>query len=318
MTTKIGLVLAGGGAKGAYQAGAVKYLAEVDFVPQVIAGTSIGALNGAILASHLSFKFAANRMWELWTELGQSDIIKSQIGKYLSQMLRSFKLSQNSQSLFDSTPIETFLRHTVDPQQLRTGIELWVAAFPSAHCSHQIYKPSTLGKDVLRAKFGQTADFFHIQLAKTDEEIYQTLLASAAFPLAFIPRKVDGIDYIDGWLGDNVPLKALVKRGCTHAVIIHLENGSLWNRYDFPNQVVVEIRPTETINKNNTAILGDLTSFLDFSPERIQYLQKCGYQDAKRCLDPLLKTLFIEKARKENCNQLQVATQTLIDDPPVS
>ena len=53
---KIGLVLAGGGAKGAYQSGVVKYLAEIDFAPHIIAGTSIGALNGAILASNTSFK----------------------------------------------------------------------------------------------------------------------------------------------------------------------------------------------------------------------------------------------------------------------
>lgn len=52
---KIGLVLAGGDAKGAYQSGLVKYLAEIDFAPLMIAGTSIGALNGAILASGTSF-----------------------------------------------------------------------------------------------------------------------------------------------------------------------------------------------------------------------------------------------------------------------
>ena len=46
---KFGLVLAGGGAKGAYQVGALKYIAELGIVPQIIADTSIGALNGAIL-----------------------------------------------------------------------------------------------------------------------------------------------------------------------------------------------------------------------------------------------------------------------------
>jgi NTE family protein len=47
--TQVGLVLVGGGAKGAYQAGALKYLAEETAIePQIIAGTSIGALNGAV------------------------------------------------------------------------------------------------------------------------------------------------------------------------------------------------------------------------------------------------------------------------------
>ena len=43
---KLGLILAGRGAKGAYQVGALKYLSELGIVPQIITGTSIGALNG--------------------------------------------------------------------------------------------------------------------------------------------------------------------------------------------------------------------------------------------------------------------------------
>ncbi|MBS9386020.1 MAG: patatin-like phospholipase family protein [Dolichospermum sp. BR01] len=63
---KLGLVLAGGGAKGAYKSGVVKYLAEIDFAPLMIAGTSIGALNGAILASGTSFKQSSDRL-QSWT-----------------------------------------------------------------------------------------------------------------------------------------------------------------------------------------------------------------------------------------------------------
>lgn len=44
---QLGLVLTGGGAKGAYQVGALQYIAELGLEPQIIAGTSIGALNGA-------------------------------------------------------------------------------------------------------------------------------------------------------------------------------------------------------------------------------------------------------------------------------
>ena len=46
---KFGLVFAGRGTKGAYQVGTLKYIAELEIVPQIIAGTSIGALNGAII-----------------------------------------------------------------------------------------------------------------------------------------------------------------------------------------------------------------------------------------------------------------------------
>jgi len=48
---KLGIVLSGGGAKGAYEVGFLKYLAEEGIQADAIAGTSIGALNGAIYAS---------------------------------------------------------------------------------------------------------------------------------------------------------------------------------------------------------------------------------------------------------------------------
>ena len=47
---KFCIVLTGGGAKGSYQAGALKYLAELGLEPQILVGTSIGALNGAVLS----------------------------------------------------------------------------------------------------------------------------------------------------------------------------------------------------------------------------------------------------------------------------
>lgn len=311
---KIGLVLAGGGAKGAYQSGVVKYLAEIDFAPLMIAGTSIGALNGAILASGTSFKQAADRLWQLWKELGEANIINWQLFKYpLHSLAQYLHLSQEDASLCDPNPLDKFLRYAINPQQLRAGIELWVAAFPSAH--NFLPSPQKAGQIVptignaITSFFGQSAEYIHVQLAKTDEEIYQTLLASAAIPLAFKSRKVDDKHYVDGWLGDNVPLQALANRGCTHAIVIHLGNGELWNRHDFPNQTIIEIRPTED--------MGGLNKLLDFSPERIQLLQNRGYQDTKRCLEPILQTLIIERSRQESFARLQETSKRLRDDPPV-
>ena len=307
-TTKIGLVLAGGGAKGAYQSGVVKYLAEIDFAPHIIAGTSIGALNGAILASNTSFKQSGDRLWQLWKELGETNIIKFQPAKYsLHSLAQYLLLSGEEASLCDSKPLDEFLADAIDYQQLRKGIELWVAAFPSAHNflphTHKAGQIVPTIGNAISVTLGQSAEYIHVQSAETDEEIYQTLLASAAIPLAFKSRKIDGKHYVDGWLGDNVPLKALANRGCTHAIVIHLGNGELWNRHEFPNQTIIEIRPTED--------MGGLDKLLDFSPERIQLLQKRGYQDAKRILEPILQTLTIERSRRESFARLQETTKRL-------
>ena len=60
--SSIGLVLSGGGAKGAYQVGIIKALAEMDVPIAAISGASIGALNGAVAASSDSLRDAAMRL----------------------------------------------------------------------------------------------------------------------------------------------------------------------------------------------------------------------------------------------------------------
>jgi hypothetical protein len=73
----------------------------------------------------------------------------------------------------------------------------------------------------------------------------------------------------------------------------------------------------EVCNKNNLPLIGDLRSALDFNPDRVKLLRERGYQDAKRCLEPILKTLAIEQSRRKSLDRLQETTQRLIDDPPV-
>jgi len=335
MNLKIGLVLAGGGAKGAYQAGAIKYLAEIDFVPHIIAGSSIGALNGAVLAANLPFRQAADRLDLLWTDLGAANIIQpdrgaiAQLASYIIQtslptfgawatkLLESIGIFSNTKSVFDPEPIETFLRRAVDAQQLRDGIELWVAVFPSLNIPRFRYDPAMLVIDMIRAKMGQDAHWLHVQNANRDRQLYDILLASAAIPLAFPQREINGNIYVDGGFADNVPLGALAAQGCTHAIVIHLENGAVWNRHKFPNQTVIEIRPQDPINKSELPLYGDAITFLDFSRDRIELLKQRGYADAKACLEPILKTLTIERDRKTSLNLLQVRTQQIADDSPV-
>ena len=67
----IGLVLSGGGAKGAYQAGIVKALAEMEAPISAISGASIGALNGAVAVSSASLSDAAERLEKLWGAIAE-------------------------------------------------------------------------------------------------------------------------------------------------------------------------------------------------------------------------------------------------------
>lgn len=77
--SKVGLVLSGGGAKGAYQAGVVRYLAEADIPVAAVSGASIGGINGAVIAAAPTLDHAAKRLNGLWQGLISSTPAQLQI-----------------------------------------------------------------------------------------------------------------------------------------------------------------------------------------------------------------------------------------------
>jgi NTE family protein len=171
--------------------------------------------------------------------------------------------------------------------------------------------------DLIRARTGTKAQWLCAQNFPDDKILYNVLLASAAIPLAFPQREINGQFYVDGALGDNIPLGALAARGCTHAIVIHLGNGETWNRHDFPEQTVIEIRPEQRINKFDTPIVGSVSSLLDFSAERIAELKSRGYEDAKRCLEPIIETFRGVQSQRQSHYSLIDSTQRLLNDPPL-
>ena len=87
---KVGLVLSGGGAKGAYQVGVVRYLAEAGIDVQAVAGASIGALNGSIIAGSHDLQDAYNKLNTLWMEIAEEPPLKANgvaVGSYLAYFL---------------------------------------------------------------------------------------------------------------------------------------------------------------------------------------------------------------------------------------
>lgn len=325
----VGLVLAGGGAKGAYQVGALKYLAEIGVNPKIIAGTSIGALNGAVLASYHPFSAAVVQLDRLWEELGQVGVLRPNASaavhlagyaaqaftphfkKWMLDFLVEQGLLRDPTALFDPEPIEQFLQSAIQAEALRQGTELWVTVFPSLEIPGLDYDYLL---DLIQSILGTKAEWLRIQDCQDDETLYNLLLASAAIPLAFPSREVNRQRYVDGGLADNIPLGALAARGCTQAIVIHLDNGEPWSRHSFPEQTVIEIRPELPINQFDFPIIGKISSLLDFNPYRIAELKQRGYEDAKRCMEPILATFSVVNQERIACANLLASTQQLLQD----
>ena len=96
---KTGLVLSGGGAVGAYQAGVVKALAECGAQISMVSGASIGALNGAIIAASPDLSEAAARLEALWKHLGENQVLSVNRSVYFSLLKKLFQAMNLCQML---------------------------------------------------------------------------------------------------------------------------------------------------------------------------------------------------------------------------
>lgn len=327
---KTGLVLAGGGAKGAYQAGVMRYLAEINWMPEIIAGTSIGGLNGAILASSSSMQEAAATIDILWDELVAARVLKINAKAFTDLFIEllsapshgsiswlddiySTVFGKSNFSIFDPSPLDRFIRKSLDVDKLMRGTELWVSVFPSFHTP--LLSRGTIDQlkskliDAARSLLKVKGEWLRVQDVYTHEQVFQLLLASAAVPLCFPPREVNNKHYVDGMLWDNVPIGALAEQGATHVIVVHLENGSHFDRTEFPNLTIIEIRPTQLIDEDY-----GLSSGLQFhNPEYIKRLKERGYEDAKSIIGEVCHAVNVFQDLEEVSKILIRSTNDLIE-----
>jgi NTE family protein len=301
-----GLVLAGGGAKGAYHAGAVAYLAEVNVQVVAVAGASVGALNGAVIAAAPTLGIAAAAVRQVWRETaartgppayGDGDLDRESMatrllnlpGRLAGPMLRPGYL-------------DGLLERYLDPVALREGLPLFVSVFrsgdpvlPSLNPFDLIEQqdwdgpsrgvPATrLGvlADALASKAGARSEWLLVN-AMPEQRMFNAILASAAIPLLMPPRQVNGVAMRDGGVlgSGNLPLGALQGR-IGRVIAIHLEATPLFSAGQFGEMDVIEVIPSEPTAPAGP--LGQASASLDLSPDRVEALFDLGYRDASRAL----------------------------------
>lgn len=346
---KVGLVLSGGGAKGAYQVGVLKALMESGTRVDMLAGASIGALNGAVLASAPSLKVGVEHLEKLWTTMAEDSPISMRIPGYLT-LLCAAGLRMNGLAAFDMVakiaqmaarhmrtpfalemmkqfnsgvlcdkPLQSLMDEYLDMAALARGLPLYVSVFES------VGGFTDLGR-VLSAELGvkdsPPSKFFHVQSLPVSEQ-KEALLASAAIPLLFESREVNGATYSDGGQGDwsnvqgNTPITPLLEAGCNMVIVTHLTDGSLFSRHDFPEANVLEIRPQSPIARD-AGFLGGAKDLLGFDSTRIPSWIEQGYRDALHCIERVMKPLATrtalrasESALRESESQNEFSDSTL-------
>jgi NTE family protein len=289
--SRLGLVLAGGGAKGAYQAGVVDVLAGLGLPFAAIGGASIGALNGAVLASAPTLRSGAGTLVRMWRDVATTCAASGPVTappawRESMQIIDQLKLltQQVRNPVLHPDFISDLVTRHVDPVSLARGPRLWVTASASTDLDLVSRRFGWLA-DVARVAVERQAEWFCVN-ELPESEILHALMASAALPLILGPRKVGSRRYLDGGLTDNVPLRPLVANcRCDLIVVVHLNGDDRVHSRQFRNVGILEIRPRRSLNP--AGLLGGFNGMLDFSPARVDDLIAEGRRDAQQAIDLL-------------------------------
>lgn len=231
------LVLTGGGAKAAYQAGVIKALSEIfpsEQTPfKIICGTSAGAINAAFLASTADhWKASAQKLNSKWSSLELNDVYRTDslsvvriaLG-WISRTLLGGRFLYNAHAnyLLDTSPLRKTLDDGVNFESIRRHIDqgtLMAVSFSTtryyANESITFYQGSTEIKPWSRKnRFGIST---HLN---TDH-----IMASAAIPVFFPPVKINSKYYGDGSLRQTTPLSAAIRLGAEKILSIGVRHDS--------------------------------------------------------------------------------------------
>jgi len=311
---KVGLVLSGGGAKGAYQVGVLKALRELGTRIDAVSGASIGALNGAILASSPSFETGIQRLEELWGTLAKRSPLDMNIPGYLSLLISAgmkmygagtvdivARLANRAAQRFGyalpkgfdflsagvlcDKPLQALMDEYLVTDDLANGLPLYISVYRSLGGMYDLLA-------AFQAEFGfadtPDSEFLHLQTLPQEMQ-KEILLASAAIPLLFAPRQTNGTLYSDGGQGGwqsmqgNTPITPLLEAGCNLVIVTHLSDGSPWSRQDFPDATILEIRPQQSLARA-CGPLGGSRDLLGFDSDKIPSWIEQGYRDTLHCV----------------------------------
>lgn len=253
-----GLVLEGGGAKGSYHIGVYKALKEEGIEIRGIVGTSIGALNGAMIVQG-----DYERCYQLWNEITYSmvaDVNDEDIDKimqlklvkedlyFLKEKLKSFISGKG----FDITPFKNLLDEYIDEEKIRnSGMDFGMATINISD-----FKP------------------LHVFLQDIPKgELQQYLMASAYLPI-FKTEKLGGKVYLDGGFYDNLPYRMLLDKGYKDLILVRTHAMGLTRKIDLQDTNSIIISPSDSIGRS-----------YEYDSNRSRTNIELGYYDGLRAIN---------------------------------
>lgn len=226
-----GLVLSGGGAKGAYQVGVLKALGEAGLLDDVryISGDSIGAINAMLYCLGDS-----DFMYKVWEKINMPEVFEFDPDLF----------SDNPQ-LFSRDKVKSMMNDYLKEDIVQN-------------------LPYTVYAGVTRLENGQYFPEYMKLNGHTKQEMIDILLASSAMPVIYEAVKINGKEYLDGGLTDNEPIKPLYDLGVRRFIIIGLDSNKIFEHYKYPGAECYAIYPSHDLGDLFSGTLNYITNAKHF------------------------------------------------------
>jgi NTE family protein len=187
MAKTTALILSGGGAKGAFQAAAEKYAREVKgYHWDVIAGVSVGALNGAMLAME---KY--DRLWQIWNTISDDKVYTGGFNLW-----SAIKLLFGAKSFYGNEPLYKLLKQEMEVDKIKADLRIGSVSLVSGE---------------------------YVQFTKTSPHLTEAVLASTVMPVIWTPVDVspDSLSMVDGGVRNISPIGDVLDLNPDEIVIIN-------------------------------------------------------------------------------------------------
>lgn len=255
---RLALVLGGGGSHGAYQIGVWQALLELDISVQIITGTSVGALNGALM-----MQGDLDEAKNLWQELSTEQVLNFPAAAEKPDNLPSLM------GQIASLTSHALANRGVSTEPLRKIMEELIS-FEKMDCSKISFSfVTTRIRGMKEMVVTDTLEF--------RKDWLSWLMASASFFPAMEPQKIGNEFYIDGGYRNNIPIDVAVKQGATDCLVVDVKGPGIIKPVKIP--AAVNLIPIHSP--------WSLGSFLLFTPKRSQMNLSLGYLETLKALKRL-------------------------------